>query len=106
MNGGLPQGTKLGPLLFEILVNNLLKNWPGRSKFVDDTTTFEIIPRGSPIILPMGLPVEVESTFKLLGVMLCNDLTWRVHVDYVLKKANSRLYAPRKLRKLEPVRSS
>ena len=46
-----------------------------------------------------GFPVEVVSTFKLLGVMLSNDLTWRVHIDYVLKKANSRLYALRKLRR-------
>ncbi|CAB3992478.1 Hypothetical predicted protein [Paramuricea clavata] len=37
-NGGLPQGTKLGPLLFAVLVNSLLKDWPGRVKFVDDTT--------------------------------------------------------------------
>ena len=40
MNGGLPQGTKLGPLLFAILVNNLLKNWHGRIKFVDYMTAF------------------------------------------------------------------
>ena len=46
MNGGLPQGSKLVPLLFAILVNNLLKNWPGCIKFVDDTTAFEIIPGG------------------------------------------------------------
>ena len=32
-------------------------------------------------------------------IMLSNDLTCQVHVDYVLKKANSRLYAPRKLRR-------
>ena len=138
MTGGLLQGTKPGPLLFAILVNNLLKNWHGRIKFVDDTTAFEIIPSA---ILPMvvdeisnfasvrgmqlnpkkckemiisflkhnhtcfapifisGFPVEVVSTFKLLDVMLSNDLTWRVHVDYVLKKANSRVYALRKLRR-------
>ena len=46
-----------------------------------------------------GFPVEVVFTFKILGVMLSNDLTWRAHVDYVLKKANSRLYALRKVRR-------
>jgi hypothetical protein len=38
VNGGLPQGTKLGPLLFAILVNSLLQDWNGRIKFVDDAT--------------------------------------------------------------------
>ncbi len=52
-NGGLPQGTKLGPLLFAVLVNSLLKDWPGRVKFVDDTTALEIIPRCSPSVLPI-----------------------------------------------------
>ena len=48
MNGGLPQETKLGPILFAILVNPLLKDWQGRVKFVDDTTLLEIVPRCSP----------------------------------------------------------
>ena len=43
-NGGLSQGTKLGPLLFAVLINSLLKDWPGRIKFVDDTSALEIIP--------------------------------------------------------------
>ena len=46
-NGGLPQGTKLGPLLFAIMVNSLLKDWQGRIKYVDDTSALEIIPRRS-----------------------------------------------------------
>ena len=102
---------------------------------------FEIIPRGSPSLLPMvvneisqfaskrgmelnpkkckemiitflkynhtcfstiyisGVPVELVSSFKLLGVHLSNDLTWNSHADYIMKKANSRLYSIRKLRK-------
>ena len=46
-----------------------------------------------------GVPIELVSTFKLLGVQLTNDVTWNVHVDYIIKKANSRLYSLRKLRK-------
>ena len=38
VNGGLPQGTKLGPILFAVLVNPLMKNWQGRIKFVDDAS--------------------------------------------------------------------
>ena len=46
MNEGLPQGTKLGPILFAILIiNSLVKDWQGRVKFVDDTTLLEIVPR-------------------------------------------------------------
>jgi hypothetical protein len=52
-NGGLPQGTCLGPLLFAILVNPLLKDWNGRLKFVHDTTALEVVPRCSPSLLPL-----------------------------------------------------
>ncbi len=42
-----------------------------------------------------GNLVESVSCFKRLGVWITNDLLWNVHVDKVLKKANSRLYALR-----------
>ena len=141
VNGGLPQGTKLGPLLFAILVNSLLQDWNGRIKFVDDATALEIVPHFSPSLLPIlvndvsqyassrgmklnskkckemiisflqyhlpldnaiyidGSPVQSVSSFKLLGVLLREDLSWCDHVDYVIKKANSRLYALRMLKK-------
>ena len=46
-----------------------------------------------------GMPVERVSSFKLLGLLLSDDLSWNCHVDYVIKKANTRLYALRILKK-------
>ena len=47
-HGEIPQGTKLAPLLFAILVNRLAVTWPCKLKYVDDTKVFEAIPRSSP----------------------------------------------------------
>ena len=48
-----PQGTKLGPILFAVLVNSLLRDWNFRIKFVDDLTTIEFIPRCSLSVTPL-----------------------------------------------------
>ena len=39
LNGGIPQGTKLGPELFAVMVNDLVKSWVACIKFVDDLTS-------------------------------------------------------------------
>ena len=36
-NGGIPQGTKLGVILFSVMTNDLLIDWNLRTKFLDDT---------------------------------------------------------------------
>ena len=55
----------MGPLLFAILVNPLLKDWNGRLKFVDDTTALEVVPRCSPSVMP--LVVDDISQFSSTG---------------------------------------
>ena len=52
-HGGIPQGTKLAPLLFAILVNRLVASWHCRAKYVDDTTVLEVVPRCSPSYLQL-----------------------------------------------------
>ncbi|CAB4007385.1 RNA-directed DNA polymerase from mobile element jockey, partial [Paramuricea clavata] len=44
-----------------------------------------------------GDVVERVSSFKLLG--LTNNLSWDIHVDKISKKADSRIYALRLLKK-------
>ena len=59
LNGGTPQGTKLAPLLFCILVNGKAANCKSRVKYVDDTTAMEIIPRCSPSYLQYPISIHM-----------------------------------------------
>ena len=141
VNGGVPQGTKLGLTLSAVMINKLLKNWHMRTKYVDDTTAFEITPRNSISVLekvvreihdyciehkmklnpkkckemyidfmknsittlrPISIgnkEVERVRTYKLLGVIISDDLKWNAHAEYVIANAAKRLYALRLLKR-------
>ncbi|KAL9961061.1 hypothetical protein ACROYT_G029941 [Oculina patagonica] len=51
LKGGVPQGTKLGVILFMVMTNKLLSDWRLHIKYVDDTSALEIIPRNSVSLL-------------------------------------------------------
>ena len=141
-NGGIPQGTKLAPLLFAILVNNLCRDWRYRIKYVDDTSVFESIPRCSPSYLPFiaanintyasmrnmqlnekkckhmvinflkyqptvitpiqpnAIVIDRVSSYKLLRVMISDNLSWNEHCDSIDKKATKRLFVLRTLKRV------
>ena len=47
-----------------------------------------------------GSVIERVLTYKLLGVYISEDLSWNVHIEHIVKKANKRLYALRTLKKV------
>ena len=142
LNGDIPQDTKLGPMLFAVMVNDLVQSWapalnswmigrfwrlylairrPSLLNVVVDgshafavNNTMRLNPRkcktmnvdflhyNSCVPCPIavgGSDIEQIPTFKLLGVHLSEDLTWTVLCGYIVKKANRRLYALKKLMK-------
>ena len=44
--------------------------------------------------------VECVTTYKLLGIIISNDLKWNEHINYISKKASKRLYSLRILKKV------
>ena len=79
-------------------VNNNMRLNPRKCK----TMTVDFLHFNSCLPRPIavgGSDIEQVSIFKLLGVHLSEDLTCAVRCDYIVKKANGRLYALRQLKK-------
>ena len=52
-----------------------------------------------PIVLGNNT-VECVTTYKLLGIIISNDLKWNEHIDYISKKASKGMYSLRILKKV------
>ena len=47
-----------------------------------------------------GIVIERVSSYKLLGVIITNDLSWNEHCDSIHKKATKRLFVLRTLKRV------
>ena len=50
-------------------------------------------PSDLPPLQMLGSVIEQVSSYKLLGVHLSHNLSWSIHCDYIVKRAQKRLYA-------------
>ncbi len=79
---GAPQGCVLPPLLFSLYTKD-----PPPPHTHTHTLTI------------MNSTVTVVESFRFLGTTISQELTWNIHIDSVVKKAQQRLYFLRQLRK-------
>jgi hypothetical protein len=78
---GVPQGTKLGPWLFLLMINDL-KPYEGHSwKYVDDTTLAEVVPRNSQSQMQSAVS-GVEKWSKNNKLQLNEDKCKEMIVDF------------------------
>ena len=90
--GGGPQGALLGLLLFLVLVNDA-----GFENRKQTGMVRQLHVRKS---LNNSKELEVVQEIKLLGVIIRNDLSWGPNTDYIVQKANKKLWCLRRLKKL------
>ena len=50
--------------------------------------------------IQLGIVIERVSSYKLLGVIITNDLSWNEHCDSIHKKATKRLFVLRTLKRV------
>lgn len=81
MNTAAPQGTVLSPFLFSLYIAD-------RSSQNENTPIVEFVE---------GINVERVKGYKYLGITFDDKLSWKCHVDAVVKRVQSRLYFLRKL---------
>ena len=78
---GVPRGTKLGPWLFALMINDLKHGAPSYWKFVEDTTASEIVPKGG-VSKAQGIFNEVTTWSNKNRVQLHPDKCKELRITF------------------------
>ena len=70
VKAGVPQGTKSGPWVFLVMINDIKVSGVNLWKYVDDTSIAETVHKSQPI----GIQVAVEALVKQAEADKCKDL--------------------------------
>ena len=95
VNGGVPQGTVIGPILFMIMINDLLKDWESRWKYVDDTTLSETVIVNEESVLQCtldGINLWCEENDVVLNTRKCKEILicfWKKKPNFQQLTANN-----------------
>ena len=89
---GVPQGTKLWPWLYLIMINSVGVADADQWKYVDETTVADINDK--------EIEVVTSPSVKLLGLNISNDLKWNTHISEIVRKVSTRLYFLKQLKRV------
>ena len=74
-------------------------NYANNMQINKQKTKETIITTSRTASIPLYPDIQRVETFKLLGIVVSNDLKWNPYIAYIIHKANSRLDFLRQLKR-------